>query len=307
MITSGQSKLETLAIIDGILHWLSKSAIDDLISSLAGILLSEWGAAQAQAVTEAIRQLKKDKPDKREINAVLNKLSAGLGQPVVDAVAAPLLDLTQQLYQEGINQVAEAVKPYKPTLKLTFDLVDADAVASLQKFDLYWIGNFYDEQLAEQVKKTTEEWRKEEVNRRVFAKRLQEAFEVGEFNAKPTHYWQGLADHIGTRTTTFSMIEKMDRAKVGAYEFVARMDERTSTVCRNMNGRIFPLQDAIELKNKLYAATDPDEVKQITPWRKPEELEDAEGNPLPNDEIPADMRIPPLHFRCRSRIRPIFN
>lgn len=309
---SGQSKLEKRELeslqhaVDGILHWLIKDATDDLAKKLAALLINGWDGVVAVAISDAIRSLKKEKTTRAERKTVLQTLATQLGKPLENAIAAPLLDITQELYARGIKDAAKAIKPYKPKVKLAFDLVDADRIASLQKFNLYWVGNYYGEQLGGQVTDLTAQWLKDGVNRREFAQRLQAAFEVGEFNAKPATYWRGLADHIATRTHVFSSLEKMERANVSAYEFVARLDERTSTVCRHMHGRIFPLADALKVRDRLFAAKNPEEVKKITPFRKPEQILDESGRPLPNAKLPKDMRFPPLHFRCRSRIRPIF-
>ncbi len=63
-----------------------------------------------------------------------------------------------------------------------------------------------------------------------------------------------------------------------------------------MHGRIISVEEAVALRDALINAKDPEEVKQIAPWRKPEEIEGK-----PTRKLPKGMALPPYHFNCRTR------
>jgi hypothetical protein len=104
----------------------------------------------------------------------------------------------------------------------------------------------------------------------------------------------------------------LEEAGVEEYEFRAVMDQRTSRICRELNGRVFSVP---RVMNVVRQALDgpPSAIESVAPWP----TFDAERNDFfiqtgdrrsylggQSEEWLADhgVALPPLHGNCRSVI-----
>jgi hypothetical protein len=67
-----------------------------------------------------------------------------------------------------------------------------------------------------------------------------------------------------------------------------------------MHGRIIRVDEAVELRDRLMHARNPEEVKDIAPWFSPDEV-DRKIVGRRSDDLPNEVALPPYHFNCRTR------
>lgn len=114
-------------------------------------------------------------------------------------------------------------------------------------------------------------------------------------------YWRGLAANAATRSAAFGTVASFEVAGVTVYEYVNPLDERTSDVCRELNGMTFPVHYAVTQRNQMMGAQSPEDVKTISPWLKGADVKalKAQGTEA---LAAAGVILPPRHFHCRSVI-----
>lgn len=196
---------------------------------------------------------------------------------------------------------AEVAKPIGWSVGWT--LKDRDALAGLYNSGIYWVGNHYGEALdqgalLETVRETMIE---QGLGRAEGGRRL--AATIGKQIQRSDAYWRGMAATVATRARSFGAVQTMVDTGCTRYEYVNPDDERTSDVCRELNGTLFYVKGAVQLRDQLLKADSPEAWKAISRWPKHAELLDDDGNRKKPGELQAmGIAWPPLHFHCRSSI-----
>lgn len=208
------------------------------------------------------------------------------------------------------SSVAKAKKKPKlktPELKPSFDLHDEQAVIQLQDDQLIWIGGHYAKNVRDVLREAVKPSVIEGLGRAEAGKRVREAVESklkgvsapSGFRGSQAKYFEGLAANIATNARVRGQIRSFADLGVTHYVIVNPMDERTTEICRYMNGKVFPVSAAVAQIEKVSGATDPDEVKDAQPWVSAARAKEigADGT---DALAAAGLALPPYHFRCRS-------
>lgn len=119
---------------------------------------------------------------------------------------------------------------------------------------------------------------------------------------KSVPYWRVVANAAASRSYHYGVLKAAQFQGFTGYRFVAILDERTSEICRELNGTEYFVADAVNKFEMVAGSDDPDEVKRVFPWVN---VNDVRGQ---NSDALRDMgvMVPPLHGNCRSTLRPIF-
>ncbi len=146
-------------------------------------------------------------------------------------------------------------------------------------------------------------------------------------------YWEVVATAFSNRARTATQLNAYDEAGITVYKFVAVLDERTTDICRYMDGRTFRVSSALKQQRRSEALTSADDIRNLMPWVYKRRLggrtelyyeaygqkmhvawvdssavgeRDATGifsGGLSNEELEAaGLLVPPLHPLCRSTI-----
>ena len=205
------------------------------------------------------------------------------------------------MYRLGVEEVRE---PMGLPRSAFFELADQDVIAGLHRSGLFWIGNHYGEALPERARMlelVKEAIAVEGLGRVEGGKRLAALFS-GVIDRNEA-YWRGLAATVATRSRSFGALSSMEAAGVVEYEYVNPLDERTSPVCRRLNGTKFRIEQGVRLREELLTLDNPEAWKERAPWPKERDILDAQGRILPSSALAAKgIAWPPLHFHCRSTI-----
>ncbi len=111
-------------------------------------------------------------------------------------------------------------------------------------------------------------------------------------------YWNVVANAASSRAYHTGVLRAGQLIGKTTFTFVAVRDERTSEICRLMHGKVFTVDQGLDLMQRVAAAEDPEEVKAITPWLRINDVRDLSASELAQ----AGIMIPPLHGNCRSTI-----
>jgi len=119
---------------------------------------------------------------------------------------------------------------------------------------------------------------------------------------KSVPYWRVVANAAASRTYHYGVLKAAQSQGFTGFRFVAILDDITSDICREVNGREFFIADAVNKFERVAGSDDPDEVKKVFPWMKVDAVRDLSDDALRD----LGVLVPPLHGNCRSTLRPIF-
>lgn len=201
-------------------------------------------------------------------------------------------------------------KPTKPAtdVKLVFDVQDERAVRSLQRQEMWWIGET-SAGVGKTVRNAVEPKIMEGLSRKEGGKLVGEAvaervkdFRIPDgFRGSASSYFEGLAANSVTLARVQGQLNSFSKIGVIVYTIVNPMDGRTSPICAELNGTEFKVAEAETQLTRLAGARTPDAYKGIKPWLgngKIAELAAKGSGALSR----AGQLFPPFHFKCRSTV-----
>lgn len=285
---SGYYRRQALVSLRKIISIVKTDHHGKLVAELQNLLLTEWRKSTREAISEVIRLLvQPDRLDHIELDNLLRDLQIRLGTRFTNRVAAPLTEIQTNAYERGQRDIIK-VKP-------SFNVVDRAAIDMLQRHNIYWVRDFWDSKLAGRVEKLGTQAISQGLTRRQAGELFEQAFS-DQFGQYSIRYWEGFATHVITRSRELGAVEGYVKAGIEQYEIRAILDHRTTDICREMHGRVFSVEKAVAMRDALLAAKSPEEVKEIAPWMKPEDVQGkATGRLSPG------LSLPPFHFKCRTR------
>ncbi|QMS57973.1 hypothetical protein GZ989_007050 [Campylobacter fetus] len=178
--------------------------------------------------------------------------------------------------------------------KFAFDEIDIKSLETMRK-NFYWMKNDYNEKISNDLKAITAKVFNGEITRANMAETLKEKFK-GVLSAN-TSYFEGVSDHIISQAQNIARVNQSSKYGVKHYKVLARIDSRTSDICRSMNGRIIPASHIETQSNNIQNAKDINEKKAAAIWR---------NEPFLGKILPSNFGLPPYHFRCRTELVPVW-
>jgi hypothetical protein len=121
----------------------------------------------------------------------------------------------------------------------------------------------------------------------------------GTFKGTPAQYFASVARTNETTANAYGMLTTLSELNVETYEIVAVLDDRTTDVCRFLNGRRFAVADGLRDIQAMIDAPDPDAFRRASSFASLDEAESAVNRGT------AGVRFPPYHINCRSVAVPV--
>ena len=262
-----------------------------LLRELKEALLTSFDEKRTEAINKAIEflvSLDADKFNKKHAQKVNDILKKSLGQDLAGVLEKNVSDLSDRLFKSGISDVARTLK-----LKLSFDIVDSKAAKILGKHTMFWILNYYSEHLQTEIDDILKGYYTEGKLIREVASDFATAFT--DKSNRGFSYFEGLAEYTTYRINELGKINGFEKAGIEYYEIKAIIDDRTSDVCRYMDGVVFPVSEAVKFRDSILKLNSPEDIKKFAPWRSATEISDFK-----KDGFPTGMALPPYHWRCRT-------
>lgn len=288
---------ECIYEINDILSLLCKGEKDKwvgLANRMTKLLTQAWSEEQKEAIREAIRFFAAGETEtitKKEFDFVIQSLQDKLGARLAEVFRKDVQKIQLESYTKGHTDVG---------IEFEFNTTDKLALSWLFEKDVkqFWIGDSYSADLNDSLNKIAGEVIKEGLGRddaaKLFGEKLGDEFE------KTNNYWDLLSNHIVTRAREFGRTSAYEKAGIEYIKIVAVIDQRTSAICRFLNGKIIKVSKLVEQRNKLLKVETVEQVKKIAPWYSDKEVEYFGDKFSKIYEAPPGTGSPPYHARCRT-------
>jgi len=330
------------APIEKALDVLSPQGFLRAVYRISRALRSVTRGAEADAVRRAIERLDVDWPN----------LSPEAQAQVVRAANQALSDLPEivlpQVDQIFSVEAKRVVLGTRASARRTFGLrIGTDLSKTDERIARYVHEsqtNFIRDELGRRKKALSEKARSivsdgiaQGLGRGDISQNLREAFQTTTIK-RNAFYWDVVASAFVNRARTFSEMSSFTEAGITHYVITAVMDERTSDVCRFMDGKRFSVSTAVEQFQRVEQLRDPEQMKLLQPWLQIRQ--DSQGNralfiPTESESVRAaivedsaelkglkdnrgtfrsemsnqklesmNMSLPPFHGLCRTTVLP---
>lgn len=260
------------------------------------LLLTQWAKATKKAVKDAIAGLlsRSGEITQKEAQIVLKDIGVAVVDRFKPPVEKVLPGLMRKSYKEPRDKTLKKLR-----VKLAWDQVDDGAVEWLTEHHLYWVGGYYDKEVSGALAQVMEDGLSQGLGRVDVGKSLKTFFDdyPGLAN-KPDSYWRGFAANGMNRSRGFGLLRGYEAAEITVLVVKAVMDERTSEICKRMNGVEIPITKATKQRDEMMAAEDPEDVKAIAPWPKLTAIQGASDAAV----LAQGVAMPPYHFHCRTTV-----
>lgn len=133
-----------------------------------------------------------------------------------------------------------------------------------------------------------------ETNRADIASKLKEEF--GLLLEKDISYFELVADNAISQGQNIATINQSLQYDVKYFKVVARLDDKTSPICRSMHGKIISAEHLKNQVNNIVNAKNIDEKKQSAKW----------SNEPIYSKLPNNIGVPPYHGHCRTILEPVW-
>lgn len=112
------------------------------------------------------------------------------------------------------------------------------------------------------------------------------------------HYWHVVGNASASRSYHYGVLKSGVMTRQLGYQVYAIIDDRTSSICKEMDGKEFWVADAVHVIERSAKAESAEEVKELQPWLKYSEIRELSTDEL----VSKGVMVPPFHGLCRSTI-----
>lgn len=225
----------------------------------------------------------------------INKNYDAIEHPtLITLIKSKLGDLNISFDTKSVDELyAQLAAAHSPVTKLVFDKIDTKAIEQLRN-GFYWVGQDYSAAIQEKLKSLIESTFKGETTRAALTDKLKEAFQ-GLID-QDEKYFQLIADNAISQAQNIARVNQALKYDVQHFQVKARIDDKTSDICRSMNGRIIPASHMKTQINDLLNVKSIDEKKVVAPWQ---------SKPL-YGKLPKNVGLAPYHGHCRTENVPVW-
>lgn len=220
-------------------------------------------------------------------------------ESLLTIVSSKLKDLNVSFNTKDIDLIYEKLSIVNTaavtnvSTSFVFNKIDLKAIESMRN-GFQWVGTEYNAKTQDKLKGVIKSAFKGDITREAISSELKKEFEG--IVSGDRKYFEGVADHIINQSQNISRVNQALKYEVEHFKVVARIDKKTSIICRSMHGKII---EASHLKNQvenIVGAKSIGEKKGAASWS---------SNPI-YGKLSKNFGLPPYHFRCRTEIVPVW-
>jgi len=310
--------------IEGAVCSILKIDIKRLVLGLEARMTKEmseaWALSAKTALDTGLADLDARGYTSDSIDSFLVMLGYKLKSPLTDKQAGIIKTRLKSIYIFSKEEASKEIK-----VGFNFSVIDqkaVDAVAGHQKF---WIGSFFDEHLSQRIREVSNDvLLNQGLSYReagpILRDAIRQEFGLGmspgmsqfapelpaRYAGNPDLYFQQLASVSGHQSRVIARITQFAEAGVVTFQLINPMDERTSPICRELNGTTFSIAYGTAQIQAIVAADTPDAVKEAAPWLSAKDVKSIIGDsPRGSPEAAKKLAgrnivLPPFHPRCRT-------
>jgi len=310
------------AAVNGVLYPLVKieprGVLTRLEQRLSRFLSVAWRSAASSALVGVEGAARSAPALKRFLASVGLRLRRPLGTRQI------------RLLANQLDQIYKTVKRWQSRnvgTRFLFAQKDTAAIAATGRQQVFWVGDFYNTHLARRITGVAGEVLDMGLGRQQAGTMMRRALlrEFGlkaggktnlaahipaRFAGNPDHYFRLLAASAKAQAQSIATISSFEDARLTTYTLINPMDSRTGQVCQQMHGQRFTVAAARKFTDKVVAQTDPEGIKTVWPWMRPDDLETVIGGAKAGSTAAADrlaaagQMLPPFHAFCRTEVVP---
>ena len=222
---------------------------------------------------------------------------------------------------DGTFRIDKAAAETKAIAEYSLSLADESAIENLKNVHQTWFTDktgavYANNSFVKSAKKLIEEGKSGIEVAADLSKAVQQHYGIADAAQKGLNYWAGVAEHTATSAGIAGQLNTLKGLGWSRYVVVNPVDERTTKVCQQMNGKTLVVNHGVANLEATLAAKTPNEVKAASPFvsgGSAKALESAMGSKLGIGDkdlsteqslalSKAGFATPPYHFRCRSFI-----
>ena len=241
----------------------------------------------------------------RELGDILDEAERILG-PELAEEAKPVI----RRYLERSFKVGQAVRGVPQAVQLLFNRPRQEAVDWLVEGDGFWLGKIFPEQLREPFRDGIVSGLKEGLGRKDIGRRLRGLVEGTAETPGKIELYNRVAATSVNRASNWGGVFSLQEAGIDEYEIRAVIDERTSKICRFMDGKVFQVARAMSLVKQAMDGP-PEVIESLSPWPVYDAAKDdfylpqRKGKPYLKDQgvdflQEQGLSLPPFHGNCRT-------
>ena len=202
-------------------------------------------------------------------NAALDAFNLSISEGINAEFSAKAIQDAESILREMYSVASEAsAAALRVTPKLT--AIDEATIQVLKETDNFLLSSMHQRNVANKANQKAIEVLTEGFGERELARRLEE--EVGEtilLNSRANI--KVIANDTINKARNFSRINQYEKIGIQTYEFIAILDERTTPMCRYMNGRTFSTETSLGIVEDVmnFGVVDDDNLekfKTLRPW-----------------------------------------
>ena len=165
--------------------------------------------------------------------------------------------------------------PTKTSIGL-WGIEDQHLSSTIQKQQLFWIGNHFDADIRQNFADTLSKAIEQGYAKEMLANTLKDQF--NDIANRSSNYWQGLAEHTALRIREFGRLQGYRKAKARYLSFPTRagihyniQDDRTSDICRALaaQDKAYYLDDALLCRHSRFSLEPWLWIPSPTAWMMP--------------------------------------
>lgn len=248
----------------------TRAGFDRAVALLAAKLRRVTGRADADAVREAIGVLDVDwarttAAERRRL-VVEAMAAAGRATTIVPArIEAAFNDAAQEVVAATRT---DARRSQRLAIGAEFNAFDRRAIAHVTSSQGTFVRDEYGHRIegfGEQVRRIVAAGLEEGLGRDDIAEALGQAARAAFVNRAP-FYWETVAASFIAQGRSYAQMSSYAEAGIQYYRIEAVLDERTTEICRYLDGKLFSVGDALQRFDRVEQLDDPEDIKQAIPW-----------------------------------------
>ncbi len=255
-----------------------EQSITELLHIAAGLVLGQGISIFSEKVRHTISSMS-------DLNSGLLAMSPVMSTVQSDSVDVSYKDMVDKAIYRGSKE--SGAGDY-----IKYALRKEEVKNGIVNSSKYYSNKFFNEQVIPKIQNFTEKALEGGMSSRVLFDEVRKEID-DHFGS--VRYWKLVANNSASRAFQYGLCKGGVYSGYSIVRYDAVMDNRTSQICRRLNGTTWSIHEALEKLEEVALAA-PSEIKEISPW-----ITDKQQKEWSDADLAAQGVIcPPSHALCRS-------
>lgn len=241
---------------------------DQVVASMAEKLRGKARSEEAAAVRAALATLDVDwtGTDASQRRRLVDAAMSAAGKHL-DLVPTKLEAHLEVRAHDVVDATRSALRD-KMTIGANWNAVDKRIAEHLVRSTGNFVTDEYkrrNAEFGELAKKIVDDGVAQGLGREQIARNLDDAAR-GRIEGRSKFYWEVIAGAFVGRGRSFAQLSGYAEAGIDEYQIVSVLDERTTQICRYLDGKTFTVASGLRAFGDQEKIRDPEQIKKVNPW-----------------------------------------